>query len=274
MSILNHTVYWEVLMEGEEIDQWVLFPSIVIPYTVSLNNSIVDTSGLANLIVFSGNWNMGGAGWAVFFFNSYSFVYYTWDENGNQIDNGGLLCSSNGGVEVIVTSSTVTFVGTTTFISNVSLPNLIEIDTLNDGSGVFVSGELDIVISGIPVPAPVPFSPEQTTFPEPTPSTEPTSTITPEIFPPITISLTNLLLLDPYDNYPCSICSKNIIVEEGFIEGTDDAAFLICEFCHSVLGDITTITPEEIQQVQTVYGKICNNATNPEESDRWSYPWY
>ena len=89
----------------------------------------------------------------------------------------------------------------------------------------------------------------------------------------ITETLTDLLGRDIDSNYPCAICGKSVIVQEGFIEGTDAAAFLLCEFCHSVVGDIETITEGNRDAVYEAMGNIVTEAINPENSDKFGYPW-
>jgi hypothetical protein len=88
------------------------------------------------------------------------------------------------------------------------------------------------------------------------------------------VTLTDLLtLLDLHSNYACAICGKSIIAKEGFIEGTDTDAFLLCGFCHHIVGDVSTITEANRDAVYAAYGNIANNAINPEKSDRYGYPW-
>lgn len=83
-----------------------------------------------------------------------------------------------------------------------------------------------------------------------------------------------LLRVDPYSNYSCVCCGKSIIVQEGIIEGSEDAAYLVCQFCFSILGILTgPLTIENINQVYEVEGKIANKAINPELSDSEGYPW-
>lgn len=88
-----------------------------------------------------------------------------------------------------------------------------------------------------------------------------------------TMTLTELLAEDNYKDSRCAICGKVIIQLEGYIEGTDSVAFLLCEFCHGITGDITTITEANLEAVYEAIGGIVNNAINPEKSDRVSYPW-
>lgn len=78
------------------------------------------------------------------------------------------------------------------------------------------------------------------------------------------ITLVELLALDLDSNQPCHFCGKSLVVKEGFIEGTDEDAYLLCEFCV-----IYTSFPE----VRAAWGVIADNAQNPELSDQYNYPW-
>jgi len=91
-------------------------------------------------------------------------------------------------------------------------------------------------------------------------------------------SLDTLVERDPYSNYPCACCGKSIIVLEGFIEGTDAEAFLICDFCHSVIGDISVLTEANRDAVYAAMGVIAAEAINPDDlytpnSETLNYPW-
>ena len=93
------------------------------------------------------------------------------------------------------------------------------------------------------------------------------------------VSLINFLqFTDPNSNYPCAICGKSIIVNEGFIEGTDSNCFLLCDFCHSVVGDISVITEANRDAVYEAWGVIAAEAINPDDlyapnSETLQYPW-
>jgi hypothetical protein len=86
-------------------------------------------------------------------------------------------------------------------------------------------------------------------------------------------SLVTLLTRDQDSNYSCAICGKSIVLKEGFIEGTDESAFLLCSFCHDIVGDIEEITEENRDAVYIAQGDIATLAINPENSDRYGYPW-
>ena len=76
------------------------------------------------------------------------------------------------------------------------------------------------------------------------------------------VSLINFLqFTDPYSDYNCAICGKAIIVKEGFIEGTDASVFLLCDFCHSVVGNISTITEVNRDSVYEAMGNIAGYET-------------
>jgi hypothetical protein len=88
---------------------------------------------------------------------------------------------------------------------------------------------------------------------------------------PIVMSLSALLDLDWYDNYPCGGCGKSIIVKEGIVEGTDiNHCWLVCEFCsHYVNSDGTMNLPA----ILAAMVQIVSKAINPETSDEVGYPW-
>jgi hypothetical protein len=44
-------------------------------------------------------------------------------------------------------------------------------------------------------------------------------------------TLSELLAMDELTNTSCHWCNKNIILKEGVIEGTDEEAFVLCEYC-------------------------------------------
>ena len=79
-----------------------------------------------------------------------------------------------------------------------------------------------------------------------------------------TMTLDQVLALDLHSNYPCHFCGKSIIVQEGFIEGTDDDAYLLCDFC---------VQYSTFAEVYAEWGVIADEAINPENSDAMGYPW-
>lgn len=81
---------------------------------------------------------------------------------------------------------------------------------------------------------------------------------------PTTMPLEQLLELDLYSSYPCYFCGKSIIVKEGFIEGTDEESYLLCDFC---------VGYSSYAEVYQEWGIIADEAINPENSDRMGYPW-
>ena len=76
-------------------------------------------------------------------------------------------------------------------------------------------------------------------------------------------------------NIPCAACGKSIVIEEGVIEGTDAAAYVVCDFCSNYINPDGTINWNAIVQA---YGAIANNAINPDDTNQWNstslqYPW-
>jgi hypothetical protein len=70
-----------------------------------------------------------------------------------------------------------------------------------------------------------------------------------------------------------------MIVKEGVIEGSETAAYLVCQFCFSIIGIQTgPITPALQNEVYEAMGTICNNAINPDDlarpnSESLNYPF-
>jgi len=111
------------------------------PYTVSLNDSMTVSSGEQYLGV--NGFGSNGLTWFVVFINS-TYLYYETVVNGSAVDSGYLNCV-NGIAQVTVDAQTISFIGSTTFTSNVDFQSLNQIQTLN-GDGSFNGGELDITV--------------------------------------------------------------------------------------------------------------------------------
>ena len=117
------------------------------PYTVVLNDTMTVSSGNQSLYI-EALWQTPAAGplWSVSFTNSTNFDFTTYYNNGTIIDSGQNLPCNYGIVQVVVTSTQITFIGTSSTASNVVFENLIQLVSLNNG-GNFNSGELDITIT-------------------------------------------------------------------------------------------------------------------------------
>lgn len=128
-------------MANYETDYWNM--TATDPYTVILNDSMTVSAGSQYLDVISYNSSSGSAEgiWQVEFINSTYFYYCTFI-SGVTHDEGHLGCD-NGIVQVIVTNTSITFVGTSSFTSNQTFENLGQIAVLND-DGNFNGGELNI----------------------------------------------------------------------------------------------------------------------------------
>jgi hypothetical protein len=114
------------------------------PYTVKLNDSMTVSSPNQYLMVTGLSSSITNV-WTVLYKNSTDFQFISWDVNGNEVDSGWLSCN-NGLVQLIVTNTTITFSGTTSFTSNIPFTNLDEIWTANS-DGAFNSGELHITLT-------------------------------------------------------------------------------------------------------------------------------
>jgi hypothetical protein len=142
---LTHTVDSTAIANGQA-DYWNL--SITSPYTVVLNDTMTVSSG-NQLLEIDGEWNLSATTpmWTVVFLNNTSFNFFVYGTNGNIINSGYYLPCNNGIVTITVTSTQITFTGTTPNpTSNVTFENLVQIASLNDG-GNFTGGELDMTLT-------------------------------------------------------------------------------------------------------------------------------
>lgn len=137
----THTVDYTTMMNPRS-DYWNI--TVTKPYTAVLNDSMT-VSSVNQYLMIAGLSSSIMNVWAVLYQNSTYFQYVTWDVNGNEVNSGWLNCS-NGLVQVIVTTTTITFTGTTSFTSNVPFQNLSEVWTANS-DGDFNSGELYIKLT-------------------------------------------------------------------------------------------------------------------------------
>jgi len=78
-------------------------------------------------------------------FQNSSYIYYCTIVSGNAQDWGYLPCA-NGTVQVVVTNTSITFIGTSSFTSNISFQSLAQIDTTN-ADGDFTGGEFDMTLA-------------------------------------------------------------------------------------------------------------------------------
>ena len=139
-STLSHVVPWQE-MANYTIDYWNV--TAIQPYTVTLNDSMTVSSGAQWLLISAYN-SSGlpmGQIWYAEFANNTQFYYATFVNNNRQ-DVGSLNCN-NGIVTVVVTGTSITFTGTSSFTSHVPFSNLDHITTGND-DGNFNSGELNL----------------------------------------------------------------------------------------------------------------------------------
>jgi hypothetical protein len=130
------------MQQQNENDYWNII--VTSPYTIVLNDSMTVSSGDQYLQVVGLSSSISNT-WAVLYQNSTYFQYVTWDDQGNQIDSSWLNCN-NGIVQVDVTTTTITFTGTSSFTSNVPFVSLGQIWTAN-ADGDFNGGELDMTLT-------------------------------------------------------------------------------------------------------------------------------
>jgi hypothetical protein len=93
------------------------------------------------------------------------------------------------------------------------------------------------------------------------------------------IAIADLLQFDLDADIPCACCGKMMIVEEGIIEGSDTAAYLVCAYCFSIIGVQTGAMTTALQnEVYQAMGVVAAEAINPDDlvqpnSESLSYPW-
>jgi hypothetical protein len=136
---LSHVVSWQE-MANYTLDYWNVTASQ--PYTITLKDSMTTSSSAQWLLISAFNSSSLPMEqiWYVEFENTTRFYYATFVNN-NQKDAGSLNCN-NGNVTIIVTNTSITFTGTSSFTSYVPFSNLEHITTGND-DGIFTGGELN-----------------------------------------------------------------------------------------------------------------------------------
>jgi hypothetical protein len=128
-------------MANYQTDLWNI--TITTPYTIILSDSMTVSSGSQYLDIHGVNSSSDPAEgiWEVEFVDNANFHYRTFI-SGVTHDSGNLECA-NGIVQVVVTNTAITFIGTSSATSNVPFTNLGQIATSN-GDGDFNGGELKI----------------------------------------------------------------------------------------------------------------------------------
>jgi len=121
-------------------DYWNL--SEISSYIATLNDSMTVSSGDQYLIIEGESYNGNiGVIWQVWFLNA-TYYHYETDVYGQTPNSGYAYCNS-GLVQVSVSSTAITFTGTTSISFNVPFENLDFVLTRN-GDGSFNSGNLSI----------------------------------------------------------------------------------------------------------------------------------
>ena len=141
----KHTVEYTTMMTGDEVDYW--NQSVSAAYTVTLTDSMTVSSGAQQLGVWaynSANTKTQQWIWNVNFMNS-TFAYY-WVNTGGGTGPQGHISCINGLVYVVVTNTSVEFIGSSTPVTvPTTFQDLGQIQTQN-GGGVFNGGKLSIEI--------------------------------------------------------------------------------------------------------------------------------
>ena len=137
---LSHMVPWQE-MANYTLDYW--NATATHPYTATLNDSMIASSSTQWLLISAYNSSSLPMEqiWYVEFENTTQFYYATFVNN-SQKDAGSLNCN-NGIVTIIVTNTSITFTGTSSFTSYVPFSNLELITTGND-DGIFTGGQLNL----------------------------------------------------------------------------------------------------------------------------------
>jgi hypothetical protein len=147
-SPYTHTVKWTT-MANHQTDFWNI--TVTNPYTVVLNDTMTASSGNQFLEVDGvpeGGQGVEGAWapmWTVYFVNNTTFDWFIHAPNGSMVSSGSYLPYS-GTVQVVATSTQITFSGISSGKSNMPFENLVQIVTANEG-GNFNGGQLDIALT-------------------------------------------------------------------------------------------------------------------------------
>jgi hypothetical protein len=134
------------MMSGAEQDNWTI--TLTSSYTVKLTDSMTASSSQQQLQVWAesslNDVNSNLWIWNVNFVNS-TFFYYWVNTGGGSGPRGHLDCV-NGLVYVVVTSTSIEFIGTSSVTETIPFQNLVQIQTINYG-GTFTGGDLVITVS-------------------------------------------------------------------------------------------------------------------------------
>jgi hypothetical protein len=103
------------------------------------------TSSSGSQLEIDGNWNLSSTVplWSVVFLSNTSFNFFVYYTNGTTAGSGFGLPCTNGGVQVVVNSTQITFTGTTSITENLTPVDLSQIASFAN-RGNFTGGELDI----------------------------------------------------------------------------------------------------------------------------------
>jgi len=135
------------MMTGSETDNWDV--SVSSGYTLTLKDSMTVSSGSQQLGIWaynSANANTQQWIWNVNYMNS-TFAYYWVNTGGGNGPQGHISCV-NGEVYVVVTGTSIEFIGSSSATVNTGFQNVGQIQTENGGdgvtSGLFNGGTLQI----------------------------------------------------------------------------------------------------------------------------------
>ena len=143
LPVFTHTVEGTVI-ENSSVDLW--NQTIANPYTMVLNDDMTVSSGNQSLeIDGDGQVPAPSPIWTINFTSSTSFSFSTYNTDGSVKDSDyNLPC--NGTVQVVATSTQITFIGTSSTPSNVAFEGLVQIATFNFSANLN-GGELDMTIT-------------------------------------------------------------------------------------------------------------------------------
>ena len=129
-------------MVNYQTDYW--NNTITNPYEVTLNDSMTVSSGYQWLSITA--YGTSSLVWSVVFINqTYCQCVTAIPGAGGYHDDNGFLNCNNGLVQVVVSSTAITYIGTTTHVVSVGFTGLASVQTLND-DGTFNGGELDMTL--------------------------------------------------------------------------------------------------------------------------------
>ena len=134
-------------MTGDESDYWNV--SVSGSYTATLNDTLTVSSGNQELGIWAesslNDVNSNLWIWSVTFVNSTSFSY--WVNTGGGNGPGGTLNCINGVVYVVVSPTSIEFIGSSSKTIDTNFQSLVQMQTFNGESSSFNGGKLIMTLS-------------------------------------------------------------------------------------------------------------------------------